>query len=387
MLGIVDQIAQEYLSRVKIKDKHIAAACPFHKGGQERHPSFWIDRETGAWGCFTCQVKGRSLKNLLQEMEVGSRKIKAEIEEAEKDAVKVAKVSEARRKKKANASFEGEYILPEALLGVFEFLPTTLVEQGFSEETLMAHDIGYDKRNDRITFPIRDIVGNLVGINGRSTNPEDMPKYKVYSGRRLIDGEWVDGELGAWYDKYSNDGVRNHWWRGHIVYPRLIDDPGGQLILVEGYKASMWMDQNGWHNVMAAMGTQMTKTQERIVRRLGVPTWILTDNNPPGREAALQWGRRLANSSFPVYIGYYPNYSDEDAQPDDLDGKELEEVLSSSERIGGSYVKFKYGLAKNKKQKRRESEDWRRKDLGVQVGIRRDPKPGTSNHHPRRVRK
>ena len=49
MLGVADDIAKEYLNRVRVKDRYISAACPFHKDGQERHPSFWIDRETGAW--------------------------------------------------------------------------------------------------------------------------------------------------------------------------------------------------------------------------------------------------------------------------------------------------------------------------------------------------
>jgi DNA primase len=371
---------------VRVKDRFVAAACPFHKGGQEKHPSFWIDRETGAWGCFTCQAKGGSLRDLLREMDVGTRKIEAELEEAEKEAAKAIKISEARRKKKARASFEGEHILPDALLGVFDFLPTTLVDQGFTEETLKAHDIGYDRRYDRITFPIRDIVGNLVGISGRATG-QDMPKYKIYNGRRLIEGEWDNGELGEWYPDYSNEGVRDHWWRSHLVYPRLINDSHGQLILVEGYKASMWLDQCGWHNVMAGMGTKMTKAQERLVRRLGVPTFILTDNNPPGREAAYEWGKRLANSLTPVYVAHYPDYCDEDAQPDDLDGKELEEVLSSSERVGGNYVKFKYGLAKYPKKKRQEGKEWRREDLGVEVVVRHNPDPSPLRNIPRRVRK
>ena len=39
---------------------------------------------------------------------------------------------------------------------------------GSDEVLLQKMDIGFDKEYERITFPIRDIYGNLVGINGRT---------------------------------------------------------------------------------------------------------------------------------------------------------------------------------------------------------------------------
>jgi hypothetical protein len=31
------------------------ARCPFH---DDQHPSFWLDRERGLWGCHTCGIRG-----------------------------------------------------------------------------------------------------------------------------------------------------------------------------------------------------------------------------------------------------------------------------------------------------------------------------------------
>jgi DNA primase len=359
VIGVADQIAETYLQRVKLKDKYVSAACPFHKGGQERHPSFWVNRETGAWGCFTCSAKGSSLKYLLRELNVHSRKIEAELEEAEKDAQHTAKISEIRRRKKDRADFKGEHILPDALLGVFDFAPVGLLEHGFMEQTLRDHDVGYDQRNNRITFPIRDIHGNLVGISGRATMPGDVPKYLIYNGQREIDGKVVMGELGEWYPDYSNEGVRDNLWRGHLVYERLFNGTDGQLIVVEGFKAAMWLVQCGWNNVVATMGTKMTSTQERIIRHLGAEVFVFSDNGGPGREAAHNWCQRLAVSTFPVYRVDYPQDCDEDAQPDGFSPEELEVVLSSSQRVGGKFhVKHVSRMAKFKKRGPKEKLPW-----------------------------
>ena len=339
MYGLADQIAVDHLQRVRVKDDFISAACPFHGGGQERHPSFWINRLTGKWGCFACQAGGSDLKFLLRELGVSNQKVEAELEEARKDAAKAIKITEAKRKKKARASFKGVNILPESLLGVFDYLPIDLVNQGFTEELLEAHDIGFDARNNRITFPIRDVFGNLVGISGRSTLPGESPKYLLYNGRKVYGGKEDLGELGEWFPGYTNDGVRDHLWRSHFVHDDLMSGRWDQLIVVEGFKAAMWMVKHGWFHTVATMGTKMTDAQERLIRRFGAAVFVFTDNNDPGREAAYYWCQRLAVSTFPVYRVHYPEEASETAQPDDLTEQELVEVLSNSERVGGHHVK------------------------------------------------
>jgi DNA primase len=359
MFGVADDIAKEYLKRAKLKDRYISAICPFHKGGQERHPSFWVDRETGAWGCFTCPARGGSLRQLLRDLKVGNWKIEAEIAEAEKDAKKTSLLSKAKAAKKAKADFHGVHTLPDAVLGVFDFCPVGLLEQGFTEKTLIDHEVGFDKRNNRITFPIRDIYGTLIGISGRSTTPGEIPKYLVYSGRRNIDGVESIGELGEWYPDYSNEGVRDHLWGGQTVYDRLFNE-SGQLVIVEGYKAKMWVTQHGY-DAVAIMGTKLTSTQERIIRRLGAEVFVFPDNNEPGRDAARQWCQRLAVSSFPVFQVNYPEYCDENAQPDGLSEQELDSALNSSKRAGGKFHgHVRKQLGKNQKQGHTEKFPWRR---------------------------
>jgi len=359
VFGLADRIAEDHLNRVRIKSDYISAACPFHKGGMERHPSFWIHRETGAWGCFTCSAHGSSIKYLLRELGQSSRKIEAEIEEAEKDAEKAIKIERAKRKRKAREGFEGEHVLPDSVLGLFDYLPLDLVDAGFSEELLREHDIGYDQRNDRITFPIRDYKGQLIGVSGRSTRPGEAPKYLLYNGRKRDRyGEEVMGELGEWFPGYSNESVRDHLWRIQCVYEDLETRQWEQLIVVEGYKAAMWMVKHGWYHTVAVMGTKMTEKQERMIRRFGAEVFVFTDNNAPGQEAADNWCQRLAVSSFPVYRVRYPGHCSESAQPDDLTEEELKEVLECSERVGGRYVDAK--RMARKQARRQGQKPWKR---------------------------
>lgn len=336
MLGVADEIAQKYLNKVKIKDEFISAACPIHSEGKERHPSFWIERATGKWGCFACSAHGGSLRFLLKELNLGNRQILAEIEQAEKESAHTVALIQAKKKKKDRADFKGVHVLPEALLGVYDYAPVSLLKAGFDENLLEAHNIGFDRVNRRITFPVRDLYGNLVGISGRATRPEDYPKYKFYDGRKVVDGKENLNELGEWFPEYSNDGVRDHLWRGHLVYTDLFDGKWDQLIIVEGFKAALWMVQQGWFHTVATMGTKMTSTQARLISRLGATIFVFPDNNGPGQEAARYWCQTLAVGSFPVYRVRYPARCDEDAQPDDLSEEELRQSLENAERAGGS---------------------------------------------------
>jgi len=335
MEEVVDQIAADHLENVKVKAEFVAASCPFH--GEDRHPSFWIERSTGRWGCFTCSVGGSGIEWLLKELKVPTRSIEWAIEEAKKDRHRVAAIAEIQRRKKAKADFTGLHTLPESILGIWDYCPLALLESGFSEEILRKHDVGYDQKRNRITFPIRDIAGNLVGVSGRSVDGR-WPKYKVYQGyhnQRDDDGNIVrdPGELGAWFPEYSSTDIRNHLYRGNFVYQKCFDDESDYLIIVEGYKAALWLVQLGYECVVALMGSRMSQTQERLVRRMGVPTYVLLDNNDAGQDGADSICDRLGNCTFPVYRCWYPEDMGTEAQPDDLETNELvEEILGDASR-------------------------------------------------------
>lgn len=158
------------------------------------------------------------------------------------------------------------------------------------------------------------------------------------------------GELGEWFPGYSNEGVRDHLWRGHLVWDDLFNDKWDQLIVVEGFKAAMWMVMHGWYYTVAVMGTMMTQTQARIIRRTGASVYVFSDNNEPGRRASHYWCQTLAISSLQVYEVSYPDRCGDDAQPDDLTEEELDNALESAKRVGGIPYAIRMANRKSSRQ-------------------------------------
>lgn len=54
-----------------------------------------------------------------------------------------------------------------------------MLRRGFSSQTLSEWDIGYDYETDRITIPVFDLDGELVGIKARTWQDGVEPKYRV----------------------------------------------------------------------------------------------------------------------------------------------------------------------------------------------------------------
>ena len=69
--------------------------------------------------------------------------------------------------------------LPEAILNEYVNQPNVwFLEEGIDLETQKLFEIGYSIKDDCITIPIRDELGNLVGVKGRRVfESEFLPKY------------------------------------------------------------------------------------------------------------------------------------------------------------------------------------------------------------------
>lgn len=71
--------------------------------------------------------------------------------------------------------------IDESLLSMYINLPNKLfLDEGITWETQRLFEIGYSVRDNCITIPIRDDLGNLVGVKGRTTldyKKLNIPKY------------------------------------------------------------------------------------------------------------------------------------------------------------------------------------------------------------------
>ncbi len=317
-------------------DSNATFSCPFH---DDKNPSFSVNVDKGLFHCFSCKRSGNIIR-LLKMLQVPDRVIDEETRdlrdeiEANKARLKWRKYSDLVTKDPHLANT----ILPETILqpylyapsasGPIRALPTKLTEAGFDYRWLDYMEIGFDRINNRITYPIRDLYGNLAGISGGSVIAGQYPKYKVYIGKYKDPqtGRIIPSDYGEWFDeKYPDYDFKNHdfIWNFDNVYPSLFfgKDENAYLIVVEGFKACLWLLQCGYTNTVALLGSSLSERQASLLHRLRVRIVLFLDNDTAGKEAMKKIGSELWKQRPGVFIAHYP-YADE-CQPDDLSQVEV----------------------------------------------------------------
>lgn len=320
--GEVLSVANQYLRKVRRSGPDdIMALCPFHMkadGSEERNPSFAMSLSKGLYFCHACHSKGNLLtflRNLGVSRALIERQYRYLIDEAAKnlppppDPLRV-KVWE---------------LLPieESILGLFEYCPIQLLKDGFNEDTLYHFEVGFDQWHQRITYPLRDIKGTLVGISGRAIHEGQLPRYKVYT---------KEYELWKLPPRDEPD-KRCLLWNAHHVYPEVyLRRPGDSaVVVVEGFKAAMWLWQCGIRNVVALLGSYLSWEQGWMLERLGATVILFLDNNFAGRNGTIKAAEWLSKS-LNVRVVEYPErlVDDEGSQPDGCMPDEASEQVANA---------------------------------------------------------
>lgn len=201
-----------YFNKIKITSKDIMVSCPFHKQGQERKPSCGIKRfddEKGVAGmchCFSCGEQ-TTLDGMLQKV-LGVLYNPVEVEnQFHLKQLKYQSILQEKPKDLFELPNQQSYV-KESLLKRFRGVyHPYLSYRGISQETALKYDIGYEDANKHITFPIKDIYNNCIGIGRRSIlrkeyyYPYEMhkPLYGIYELSRPVNLLWiVEGPFNLW---------------------------------------------------------------------------------------------------------------------------------------------------------------------------------------------
>ena len=170
---------------------NIQTNCPFHKEGQERKPSFGINKNTGECHCFGCGWSGtlsEMISNCFGKDDFGDYGNKWLIRNFLSVAVESRPdidVDFCRRKK---ITPETKKYISEQELDSYRYTHPYMYKRKLTDEIIDLFDIGYDKSTECITFPNRDINGNCLFIARRSVKtkffnyPQDVekPVYGLY---------------------------------------------------------------------------------------------------------------------------------------------------------------------------------------------------------------
>ena len=313
---VVEALADRYLQwwRPTSDGKNINGPCPFHD--EKTAGAFYISTENGLFICHSCQTRG-SLLTFLKE--IGAPvKLRATV----LDQVGPALFEKSKRKVKIGREdpFKNHMALSEGLLGVFDYAPVLLLDAGFDKRVLQKYDVGFDKKEMRITFPIRNHLGVLMGISGRTVTGE-YPRYKIYK----------EEDLRKISDKYRGYEFqkKNFLWNMDRVYPEAFHGDLDHIFVVEGYKAALWLIQHGAWNTVALQGTYMSQMQQRLLQRQSGEVIIFLDNTASARKGVFEAGNAL-RSSNKVRVCVYPDECEEGSQPDDIGPEPLTEVLETA---------------------------------------------------------
>ena len=298
-------------SRVSLKraGKNLQALCPFH---EEKTPSFSVNPEKQFYYCFGCGATGTSLRFLMEyeglefvdavetlaqiagvevPREAGSRKqidtdlyeILSSADRYYRSALRDPKLSgkaveylQSRGINGVTARDFGIGFAPAGWEGLKKaltrFPESKLIEAGM----LIRNDAGrvYDRFRERITFPIRDTRGRVVGFGGRVLGNEkpkylNSPETEVFQKSRELYGLFE-----------ARRALRE--------LPR--------LLVVEGYMDVVALAQHGIPNAVATLGTATGQTHYEKLFRYTREIVCCFDGDSAGRGAA--W--KALSSAFPV---------------------------------------------------------------------------------------
>ena len=130
-------------------------------------------------------------------------------------------------------------------------------------------------------IPICNLEGNVVGYTGRIFNNEDSAKY-INTKETII------------YKK-GNIIFNYHNAKSHIRDKK-------SAILVEGNMDAIRIYSSGIKNVIALMGTAITKEQINILKKLRVPIILMLDNDNAGELATINIGNELIKNNVETKV-------------------------------------------------------------------------------------
>ncbi len=281
--------------------------CPFHPN--TRTPAFHVYPDTQSFYCFGCHASGTVFDFVMRKQGLD---FKGALELlAERAGIRLEPKNDAQRQEDARRArlleINGvatryfnyvllnlsrgapgrEYIAKRGInreaidafqigysLDDWHHLFTYLHEKkGYSVEDIIAAGLAipgergpYDRFRNRIIFPIRNIRGEVIGFGGRALG-DVQPKYLNTPETPLFKKSEVLYGLDL-----ARDAIRS----------------ANRVIIVEGYVDVITAHQYGFRNVVAPLGTALSKVHINQLKRLTDQVYLALDADAAGQKATLR---------------------------------------------------------------------------------------------------
>ncbi len=295
----IDSVMSSYVS-LNRRGRNAVCLCPFHS---EKSPSCTVYLDNNSFYCFGCGTGGdvitfiMKIENLdyveaikfLADRAGMSMPDEAKNNEASRIKARVLEINRTAARFFHNTlahSAEGEkgrrYFAERQLsaatitkygLGYapddWYKLANYLKSKGYTEEELITANLCgrgkkggiYDSFRDRVMFPIIDLRGNVIAFGGR-----------------IIDGSGP---------KYLNSSDTPVFKKSRNLFSLNFAKKSEEkhLILAEGYMDVIAINQAGFENVVATLGTALTQEQARLMSQYAEEIIIAYDSDGAGQNA------------------------------------------------------------------------------------------------------
>ena len=342
------------------KGKNYFGVCPFH---EDHSPSMSVSEEKQIYKCFSCGAAGNVFTfvseyenvKFLEAVKIVADKCgipfhgtitkeRPKVNKEEYEIMSLALKFYQNNLQSTEGKAAKEYLKKRALdetvikefdlglaLGGNVSLNKLLLSKKYSTDTLIKlglvneHD-GYinDIFKYRIMFPIHDLDGNVVGFTGRIYENNDQAKY-INSKESVI---FKKGQILFNYHRAKSEIKRKK-----------------EVILVEGNMDAIRMYSSGIKNVLALLGTSLTKEQVSIIKSLRANIILMFDNDNAGEIATYQNGTILEEAGLNPQIVRISGPKD----PDEYIIKNGAHALMENIRSPISFLDFKLKYFKKDK--------------------------------------
>lgn len=149
----------------------------------------------------------------------------------------------------------------------------------------------YDRFRSRLTFPIGDRSGRVVGFGARALEDGQQPKYLNSPETEL----------------YNKSQILYNFHRARAAMRR-----SGRAVLVEGYMDVIGAARAGVEEVVAVCGTNLTPEQARMIRGQVPKVVVNFDGDNAGQSAVERHVDRLIEEGLQVHVLELPGGLDPD---------------------------------------------------------------------------
>lgn len=299
-VNIIDVIG-EYIPLTQ-RGRNYFCVCPFH---DDHSPSMSISNDLQIYTCFSCGATGNVFKFLMDYEHITFMDALAKV--AAKGGIDINVNTYTPRKVINNEIYQiydiaakfyqnnlnssygieakeylkkreiDETIIKEFGIGLSlvknDVLTNLLLKKEFKNDDLIKSGLIVENQNglhdiymNRIMFPLMNLEGNVVGFSGRIYNTKDNSKY-------------------------INTRETEIFKKGEILYNyyRAKDECRIKktVIIMEGFMDVIRAYTIGVKNVVASMGTAITKEQARLLKRLAPNVILLFDGDAAGEKATI----------------------------------------------------------------------------------------------------